>query len=136
MVEREKEKDDRLYDRLKELESKSVAVLSAATDRIKEMATLLEENKRLRAEITELRERDRWIPVGEKLPEESGKYLVQVSRIAIEELGGNSNFVRIKRFMGGEWAYGTHSPAWINGQLKDTVTHWKPLPATDTKGAD
>jgi hypothetical protein len=84
---------------------------------------------RLRTELAALREADRWIPCEEKMPEQSGRYLAYIHREATEVLGGNSDFMRIKIFMGGEWAYGTHSPAWINGELKDTVTHWRPLPA-------
>lgn len=92
------------------------------------------EIERLQAEIAALREANRWISVAERLPEESGRYLVQVNRIASECLGGNSNFMRIKMFTNGEWAYGTHSPAWVNGELKDCVTHWRPLPTVPEKG--
>lgn len=91
-------------------------------DLLAQLATLQSEN-------AALREAQRWIPVGERLPAESGRYLVRINRMAIEELGGNCKFIKIKMFMNNEWAYGIHSPAWINGDLKDLVTHWQPLPA-------
>lgn len=84
--------------------------------------------ERLLSEISALKEANRWVPVSEIQPSESGRYLAYIHREATEALGGNSDFLRIKMFMNGEWAMGTHSPAWINDELRDTVTHWRPLP--------
>lgn len=60
----------------------------------------------------------RWIPVSERLPEESGRYLV----IAIEPWFG-STCTEIMRYRAGEnlWAY--------DGRITESkITHWMLLP--------
>lgn len=82
---------------------------------------------RLRGEVVRLTA-DRWIPVEERLPEEDGRYLVSLGTAAPEELGGNSTLVKIIRFFDGEWKYPVHLPTWINEEITQEVTHWRPLP--------
>jgi len=43
-----------------------------------ENKTLRTENARLTAELAELRERTRWIPVSDGLPEDSGRYICAI----------------------------------------------------------
>lgn len=80
------------------------------------------------AEIEQLREAQRWIPVTERLPTGCGYYLSVVERIAPDELGGNNTRVKIMRWLGADWRYPTHIPKWINEAITETVTHWMPLP--------
>jgi hypothetical protein len=63
-------------------------------------------------EIAELKEAQRWIPVGEKLPEVGGEYLVY------REVR-NEQF--ILAYEGGRFYY--------EGMAFKGVTHWQPLPA-------
>ena len=76
-------------------------------DEIVEQAAEIE---RLKAELQQAREAERWIPVGERLPDEEGYYM---ARIMIE-----ARFWRREAF---------YSPGngWDTGY---TVTHWKVLP--------
>lgn len=82
----------------------------------------------LAAEVARLQAVDMWIPITEKLPQKTGYYLTSLSRKASEEFGGNSTSIKIMRFMGEDWRYAHHFPEWINSEIKDTVTHWMPLP--------
>lgn len=92
------------------------------------------EVEQLRAEVAKLREENRWIPIGERMPTERAYYLAVVERLAPEELGGNETRIRIMRWMGEDWRYAYHIPEWINEAITETVTHWKPLPSAPEKG--
>ena len=70
-----------------------------------------------------------WISVYDRLPEETGRYLVVKKRIAPDELGGNSTDIVILRFSVDDgFKMPTHIPDWINEKINEEVTHWMPLP--------
>ena len=79
-----------------------------------------EMDEAFRMAITAL-ERDRWISVEERLPEENGFYLVKV--------GSSYNPVRVYRYEPDEMFDGN---LWRGNDgsymYKHFVTHWKPLP--------
>ena len=85
-------------------------------------------------EIERLREVLRWIPVTERLPEDDGRYLCAMDRVAPEYLGGCDREVRIMRLTGAIWRIPRHIPNWINGEIMDKVTHWQPLPEPPKEG--
>ena len=71
----------------------------------------------------------KWISVNDKLPKETGRYLVVKKRIAPDELGGNSTDIVILRFSVDDgFKMPTHIPNWINEKINEEVTHWMPLP--------
>ena len=70
-----------------------------------------------------------WISVKDRLPKETGRYLVVKKRIAPDELGGNSTDIVILRFnVDDGFKMPTHIPDWINEKINEEVTHWMPLP--------
>lgn len=70
-----------------------------------------------------------WISVKDRMPDEPGRYLVVLNRIAPEDLGGNNTRIMILKFMQErEFRYPVHFPTWINDEIKEAVTHWVPLP--------
>ena len=70
-----------------------------------------------------------WISVEDRLPDETGRYLVVKKRIAPDELGGNRTDIVILRFFVDDgFRMPTHIPDWINGEINEEVTHWMPLP--------
>ena len=69
-----------------------------------------------------------WISATENQPRATGYYLAVVKRTAPECLGGNDKRVKIMRFMGEDWRYAYHIPAWINDEITEVVTHYMPLP--------
>lgn len=81
-----------------------------------------------------------WIPAGEQLPKENGRYLTVIYRqINVEPekkgiLGEDGPCIRITPYYYGpdhktrKWFLPHHSPDWINEAITDTVTHWMPLP--------
>ena len=72
-----------------------------------------------------------WISVDDRLPDETGRYLVVKKRIAPDELGGNRTDIVILRFFVDDgFRMPTHIPDWINGEINEEVTHWMPLPQT------
>ena len=84
-----------------------------------ELAELREENKRLHAELEAERARNRWIPVGERLPEDERYYLISATH---PDLG------KVMYMM----FYHIYNELWYD---KDgyssrgmSVTHYKPLP--------
>lgn len=87
----------------------------------------------LRRENAELRARvPKWISVDDRLPDETGRYLVVKKRIAPDELGGNRTDIVILRFFVDDgFRMPTHIPDWINGEINEEVTHWMPLPSTE-----
>ena len=73
-----------------------------------------------------------WISVEDRLPDETGRYLVVKKRIAPDELGGNRTDIVILRFFVDDgFRMPTHIPDWINGEINEEVTHWMPLPSTE-----
>lgn len=73
-----------------------------------------------------------WISVDDRLPEETGRYLVVKKRIAPDELGGNRTDIVILRFFVDDgFRMPTHIPDWINEEINEEITHWMPLPSTE-----
>lgn len=73
-----------------------------------------------------------WISVDDRLPDETGRYLVVKKRIAPDELGGNRTDIVILRFFVDDgFRMPTHIPDWINEEINEEVTHWMPLPSTE-----
>ena len=73
-----------------------------------------------------------WIPVTERLPDETGRYLAVKKRIAPDKLGGNrTDIVILRFFVDNGFKMPTHIPDWINEEINDEVTHWMPLPSTE-----
>ena len=71
----------------------------------------------------------KWISVDDRLPDETGRYLVVKKRIAPDELGGNRTDIVILRFLiGDRFRIPTHIPDWINEEINEEVTHWMLLP--------
>ena len=88
---------------------------------------LRRENAELRARVPE------WISVDDRLPDETGRYLAVKKRIAPDELGGNRTDIVILRFFVDDgFRMPTHIPDWINEEINEEVTHWMPLPSTET----
>ena len=84
---------------------------------------LRRENKKLRAQVPQ------WISVEDRLPDETGRYLVVKKRIAPEELGGNKTDIVILRFFVDKgFRMPIHIPDWINEEIDEEVTHWMPIP--------
>ena len=70
-----------------------------------------------------------WIPVTDRLPDETGKYLAVKKRIAPDDFGGNRTDIVIIRFFADDgFRMLTHIPDWINKKINEEVTHWMPLP--------
>lgn len=70
-----------------------------------------------------------WISVDDRLPDETGRYLVVKKRIAPDELGGNRTDIVILRFFVDDgFRIPTHIPDWINEEINEEVTHWMSLP--------
>ena len=72
-----------------------------------------------------------WISVDDRLPKETGRYLVVKKRIAPDDFGGNSTDIVILRFSVDDgFRMPIHIPDWINKKINEEVTHWMPLPET------
>ena len=70
-----------------------------------------------------------WIPVKDRLPDETGRYFAVKKRIAPDKLGGNRTDIVILRFFVDDgFRIPTHIPDWINEEINEEVTHWMPLP--------
>lgn len=72
----------------------------------------------LTAALRESMARERWIPVSERLPEESGRYLCHNADDAFHPRIGRYNRGRSGKDLG--WAFG-NSRDWTQ------PTHWKPI---------
>ena len=73
-----------------------------------------------------------WIPVDDRLPDKTGRYLAVKKRIAPDKLGGNrTDIVIIRFFVDDGFRMPTHIPDWINEEINEEVTHWMPLPSTE-----
>ena len=84
---------------------------------------LRRENAGLRSRVPE------WISVDDRLPDETGRYLVVKKRIAPDELGGNRTDIVILRFFVDDgFRMPIHIPDWINEEIDEEVTHWMPIP--------
>ena len=86
-----------------------------------EVRTLRAEFERLTAELAAMRERERWIPVGERLPDTDAVYPWSTVEVEIWCDGENvsSAFYHLDR---GQWMRN-------NGTTVEGVTHWRELPA-------
>jgi uncharacterized small protein (DUF1192 family) len=85
----------------------------------------------LRLEIDRLKEAQRWIPVGERLPE---KNTTDLGEEYIVKLGGSYNIVCPMNYQDGEWytgGWGTSRTRWNR-----VVTHWQPLPEPPKDGEE
>ncbi len=81
------------------------------------MPRLIDEVKRLRQELAAAREHERWIPVGERLPELGMEYyLARLANGRIEKV--------VYKISGMLWKLAGRSD-----DLSALVTHWRPLPA-------
>ena len=70
-----------------------------------------------------------WISAADRLPDETGRYLVVKKRVAPDELGGNRTDIVILRFFVDDgFRMPTHIPDWINEEINEEVTHWMPIP--------
>ena len=98
----------------------------------KMLQQLLEENRQLYKEQSDIaliahmqgyeegiKASQRWIPVSERLPEESGDYLVWFQH----QTG-------ILHFNGGQWYWGDES--WMDAETQKDITYWKLLPQPPT----
>ena len=91
-------------------------LLSEAADAIESMSEAYDKLSRHMDDLAALM--PRWIPVSERLPEKSGRYLV----IATEPWF-DSTYTEIMRYLAGEnlWFY--------DGRITEAkITHWMPLP--------
>lgn len=68
-------------------------------------------------------EQPRWIPVSERLPEDSGEYLVSV----IDEYDGNYEAVGVAWFAHKK-TYDIKESEWQELGIDETVIAWQPLP--------
>lgn len=71
-----------------------------------------------------------WIPVGERLPSENGRYLVMYKRdLVLEALELHDWEPRIMRyFTDTGWRLPYVCPEEIRKAQRQSVTHWMPLP--------
>ena len=70
-----------------------------------------------------------WIPCSERLPEETGKYLVTQKEDGDVGFEVHETMLRIMRYDNvNGWCIPRHIPEWINEKLTDVVTAWRPLP--------
>lgn len=82
------------------------------------------ENERLRAELESLREAERWIPVGERLPGEEWETVSKNVLIGRE----GSNYLTV-----GYYSRNDRSWHFTNGNICSSITHWRHLPAAPHK---
>ena len=75
-------------------------------------ATVIE-SRAMARELASRREQDRWIPVGERLPDVDGAYLCVLDY-------GDQKHVDVRAFIVGRF-----------GTNHGLVTHWRPLPSPD-----
>lgn len=94
----------------------------------KQLSTAMKERDTYKAETEEAEAGNCWIPVKGRPPDRNGRYLVSLGVKAPEELGGNQTLVRIIRYFEGEWKYPVHLPTWINKEITQEITYWRPLP--------
>lgn len=83
--------------------------------------------KRYAEETMELREKQRWIPVTERLPSKNGSYIVHCDdscEPSDERIWGDSVVVEASWFFGA-WSWNENGNEY---DLDGIVTHWMPLP--------
>ena len=68
-----------------------------------------------------------WTFCSDELPTEDGMYLATIRRIAPEDLGANSNFIRKERFRNGKFRT-RHSGSHEDFGVYDEIIAWKPMP--------
>ena len=74
------------------------------------------ENEKLKARIAELEEKQRWIPVSERLPEDTERMLT----IVYDAFEDTTAISILQHYGDGDWF------SWDSGRY--VVTHWMPLP--------
>ena len=90
--------------------------------------------ERLTAENAALREKHRWIPVTERMPERNGKYIVSCDDSMCsygEGIWYSSGVVVAAEYYDGEWTWNEGGTEY---SLEDIVTHWMPLPEAPEEG--
>lgn len=101
------------------------------SDYIDEIA--MAELRSLRAELARLRdlcrEHCRWIPVGERLPEEKGRYLATIEVYSNLSRQYERASISIEYFDGKRWPSVERS----DEDHPHRVTHWHPLPPEPEK---
>lgn len=93
------------------------------TEKDLEIQELRRQRDSLLQENAELREKQRWIPVSERLPDKDGNYLAVVSGDVI-----NPPYVIIRIF------YNGHFVLFTEPYEQRYVSHWMPLPETPEVG--
>lgn len=89
---------------------------------------LRRENAKLRARVPE------WISVKDRLPEESGNYIVCCDDSSCsygEGIWYSSDVVVVSEYYEGSWIWYEGGTEW---SLENIVTHWMPLPPELPKG--
>ena len=82
---------------------------------------LREENANLTARIAELEEKQRWIPVSERLPEDTERMLT----IVYDAFEDTTAISILQHYGDGDWF------SWDSGRY--VVTHWMPMPEPPTE---
>lgn len=99
---------------------------------------LEEENKKLRAELEDVkREREKWISVGDKLPDKNGAYLVYARGFRILEFNNNLEAFDDCEFEGCNYPgfFDYDSEEGLIDCTKNT-THWMPFPQVPKEDAE
>jgi hypothetical protein len=131
-------KEQRRNSELKRLRAQVEALQVAEVTQIArnlEVMRALERAERAEAELAALRERERWIPVEERLPEVDGMASDHV--LILGEMGG----VTIASYVPETWRVDdyVYTPGWYLPNhafpIVSTVTHWRPLPELPEGGA-
>ena len=95
-------------------------VLRINAEQRKKIEEISAENARLRAELDAERERNRWIPVSEKLPEDEENVLVNITEV------DGSPVIDFGYYTPGNNAFEGWQTNYFMAFGK--VTHWRPLP--------
>lgn len=66
---------------------------------------------------------NRWIPVEDALPEQTGYYLVCDSTAEFDNIRGRQDVSK--------YVIGRHGGHWYGAIRREYITHWMPLPSTE-----